>query len=216
MHEVTFATSAMDKLKVYRLRYRAFRDHIKTGFFLDRNEYDKGAKHLVVKYKGKIVGTYRIREDGFYSETMFDLKDFLSLPGKKIEVSRACIDPGHGNRTSLRILWDGLLDHMREEDVDYLFSVVSIFTSCPHEMAAVWNLLQEKNRILEIVRPLRTLEFIGLKPAKTHIAKRLLTPILRGYFRLGGKVYGRPAFDQCYGVLVVLKIKDIKYERREG
>lgn len=126
--------------RVLQLRYSIFHREYKGKLFpvgVDWEDLDPVADHLVIvdKRSGKFVGTYRLiaspYSSRFYSQSEFQLTDFLELPGTKLELSRACVRREYRNGVVLQLLWRGLTEYFRKVGADYVFGCCSVQTMDP-------------------------------------------------------------------------------------
>ena len=106
-YQVKTVTTPDELAQVLHLRFKVFFQEFSTRkirfqlFPYDVDLHDFICDHLVVKEKetNKIVACYRLlsssqehRIDHYYSEGEFQMEEFLKLPGKKLELGRACVD----------------------------------------------------------------------------------------------------------------------------
>jgi putative hemolysin len=231
-YECRITRDKKDVRKIFQLRYEVFRKEYsspKSLFGLDMDHYDRFADHLVVFHKesGNPVGTYRlISEDsrvGFYSEREFELSPFLALPGRKLELGRACVHPDHRNGAVLRMLWRGLLEFAQEREVDLLFGCSSVHV--PEDEFGAAMLHRELRSLgawspISGVRPSRNFlmpekmqahwalaeAWLNEDPARDSDENSLLPPLVASYIRSGARVISAPAYDADFHCLDLLTV----------
>lgn len=133
---------------VFRLRNQIFLNNDCIDPFdttLDYDEFDYDCDHIVIidKEYHHIVGTYRILSSlmsfNFYSENEFYLDEFLSTPGVKMELGRACIHPNYRNGNVIDLLWKGIAHYSKETNSQYLFGCSSLKITDPLESKKLVN-----------------------------------------------------------------------------
>lgn len=214
--------------EVLRLRYEVFEREFRGNRFpigWDTDEYDLLSDHLVIidTRTGKIVGNYRVISSTyskrFYSDSEFNISDFLELPGTKLELGRACIHPDYRTGAVMSLLWRGVLEYVRKVDAQYLFGCTSLKTINPFEIA--WLLQQFKNEgrglgslrvpILDEYRIEDTqIEYrccLGTEPTAER-KKQLIPALLTSYFRAGAHVSLDPALDRYFKCIDLFTVLD--------
>jgi putative hemolysin len=204
----SLAESAFEVLEAQRLRYRAYRDALRTdhpahALGLDRDAFDDHCEHLLVRdgTSGAVVGTYRILDaegaraaGGFYTASEFDLHRVLRLPGRLVEVGRACVDPDHRSGGVIATLLAGLAHHLFERRYDYVFGCASVSVAAdPAAADALCRRLARSHLGPEEWRVFPHVPFVlDASPASEDAP---LPPLVKGYLRLGALVCGAPAWD---------------------
>jgi putative hemolysin len=237
---VKTAESVEELERVLKLRHDVFHAELlgrRLPFGLEFDRFDAGADHLMVidERTERVVGTYRLTASNFassfYSQSEFALEDFLSRPGGKLELSRACIHPEHRDGMVIHLLWRGMVAYWQKIDASFLFGCASVKTTDRGEIAFIYQYLRECGHLAEdfTALPLPGYEVEQFdeeverwqKVGRPNLepAKALLPPLFLGYLRAGAKVYGRPALDRdfrCVDFLTVLKRDAINsaYERK--
>ena len=207
----------------------------------DKDEFDDVADHLAIfdEKTGKIAGVYRLIPSHvsrrFYSNTEFDISNFLGIPGNKLELSRACINKEYRNGVVISLLWKGIAEYARAADTDYLFGLSSMTTVDQRKIALVCKYFQDKGledlsysiaprakyRIddFETVLAAACAETAGATPAEDVSA--LIPSLVKSYIRAGARVCSRPVIDRdfnCADWLTVLNMRKMttSYERKYG
>jgi putative hemolysin len=229
------AATMNDLLEVFEMRHQIFLEDTgaateeSDGYDVD--EFDSICDHIIIRSKetNKIVGTYRVisshYSDSFYSQTEFDLDQFLNTPGPKLELGRACIHHGHRNGAVIDLLWRGIGEYIKLTGSQYLFGCSSLKITDPMEAKAVMGYLGEDDKLEDCfsIRPIgkfdMDLENVHQGKMDASDIKGLIPPLLRSYFTAGAKVYGEPALDldfKCIDFLTILDVNNLTsgYKRR--
>ncbi|RZA25032.1 MAG: GNAT family N-acetyltransferase [Proteobacteria bacterium] len=195
---------------------------------LDIDDIDKEADFLIVKdtLSGEVLASYRLIcskfSQTFYSQSEFSLKNFLSSPGHKLELSRACIRAD--KRTSgifLHLLWKGLTKYIQMSEASHLFGCSSVQTLRLPEIVSVYHALRQMDALSQdfAVKPLAGFRMVDIKgllklsPALIESETEVdLPPLLMGYIKAGAKVHGEPAYDHDFKCLDLFTILDCDKE----
>jgi predicted GNAT family N-acyltransferase len=143
-----------------KLRHKVFSE-VSAGFTgeIDSDDYDYSADHLIIidKATNNVVGTYRFllsdKVNRHYSEREFDLTEFLKLPGRKMELGRASVDPSARAGVIITLLWRGIAEYLKITKSDYLFGCSSIWGVGSDEIMTLCQSLQSKNLVSKIQTP---------------------------------------------------------------
>lgn len=209
---------------VQRLRYRIFAEELGARLpdaeqGLDRDEFDPHCQHLVVRdlATGRIVASTRVLDESgaartgrFYSAGEFVLDNILSLPGRRVEIGRTCVDPAFRNGAVIATLWQGIGQLIGTQGVDYLFGCASVSLSGGREFAeAIIRRILDKHLAPENmrVRPLHTLPRLD---AKLDDVVPRMPPLLRTYVNLGARACGEPCWDPEFGVADIFMLLDLR------
>lgn len=228
--------SKRDLRQVQSLRYDVFHREYKQKKFpfgLDLDRFDAWSDHLVImdKRTGCFVGTYRLlledRAPYFYSETEFDMSPLKGLPGRKLELSRACIHKDYRNGVVIGLLWRGLVQYVQASGADYLFGMSSFKSTDPVEIVRAYKQLQVDNAIDESLPCLPTGKFkvpgfhdlLAAQPPEGPRSPDIIPALLKSYLRAGARVIGQPALDEdfkCADFLTLLDMRNLgkAYERK--
>lgn len=219
--------------EVLQLRYEIFHREFQKKLFpygIDLEPLDFVADHLVIKHKptNRIVGTYRIVSSNFsndfYSQSEFEMSDFLNLPGTKMELSRAGIHRGFRNGVVMALLWRGVSKYMKEVGAEYIFGCASVKTVSVNDVNSICAALDKRGRLSDEfkIRPNREYK-MGIKQSSTakEAGPMLLPALFEGYLRAGAIVSPEPALDRdfkCVDFLTVLKVREMnrQFERKYG
>ena len=140
-YHVKTATNLFEVWQALRLRNRIFfgefagPDAGRKISPIDLDKYDFRHDHLIVKdlKKNEVIATYRLRSTSFmrpgevfYTNSEFDLTEFLKIPDGKLELGRAAVSASYRNGTTILLLWQGLFDYARQSNSRYLFGCSSL------------------------------------------------------------------------------------------
>jgi putative hemolysin len=217
--EVRLAATSRDIRKAQRLRFKVFYGEgqaiPRQGAALTRRDicpFDKFCDHLLVvdrdqlnrlgRKKPKVVGVYRLlrgdiaaRQQGFYSETEFDIAPLLSRhPGKRfLELGRSCVHPDYRSKRVIELLWRGLWSYAKHHRIDVLIGCASLPGVDPLALSLPLSFLHRHAQASEewSVRPLkgRGVNMAILDGTLIDARKGMaaLPPLLKAYLRAGAK-----------------------------
>jgi putative hemolysin len=213
--------------EVFRLRSEIFseeygRNPPVSGLDVDR--FDLTCDHLIIvcRKSNQIVGTYRVLcssfTNHFYSETEFEMEEYLSAPGTKLELGRACITKEHRNGATLALLWKGIMQYASLSGARYLFGCSSVKLNS-HSQAEHFKKVLESNGNTSAdwnIQPKPQYQFVSTQDTAEEIE---IPPLLRCYLKAGAKVYGFPAYDaefNCSDFLTIIDLEQMSnaYEKR--
>ena len=222
-----------DLVELFKLRSEIFRQETKSENIseLDFDHLDFKCDHLVIRHKesGEICGTYRILVDmgqNFYSCSEFNIDSFLTLPGTKMEIGRACIALDHRNGHVIDLLWRGLGEYAMQINARYLFGCSSVFSTSTLFAQQVVSYLKakEKFRSDKSIHPVQSClpqhyEILEQATASDANGQLSVPPLLMSYLSAGAEVWGIPAYDyawECFDLFTVLDLEKINpsYQRR--
>lgn len=225
---VKTVSTRQELVQAFRLRYDVFhREFIGKKFpiGLDTDRFDTLGDLLVIidEKTKRVVGTYRLISsnfsDKFYSETEFHIEQFLSLPGPKLELSRACVHRQYRNGTVIHLLWRGIAQYMQATGAKYLFGCSSVKTTDPRELGSLYHFLQTQNSLTQKYgtkpRPSYRLPTGNWLSTAAAIAPETLPdipPLLRSYLKAGALLEAEPALDaafKCFDFFTVLRAEDL-------
>jgi putative hemolysin len=188
----------------------------RTG--LDEDPFDAVCDHLVVEHRptGQVVGTYRMQTGeraaanlGFYCAQEFELGPFDRLPGRVVELGRACVHRAHRNPVVLASLWKGVGDYAVRHGARHLLGCSSLTSQDPAVGASAYAELSRDH----LVEPRwRTRP----RPAYVCPTDRLsgepvgIPRLLRTYLALGARICGPPALDRDFGTIDFLTLLDLE------
>jgi putative hemolysin len=240
-YEVRLTRSKEERKQVRQLRYRVFVEEEGAGATEEQKNlreeydaYDLFADYMAVFHNGRVVGTYRIidriaaeKMGGFYTETEFDLKKIKKVRGNIAEMSRACVDIDYREGgLVMRMLWMGLTDYILKRKIMVVFGVASWVGRQPAASAQAISYLYynhlsplslratvETEKLAEGVNPkLTRMNILPKEFVDDALAKAEMTPLIKGYLRLGA-TFGKGVFIDApfnsYDVFVILQTTNI-------
>lgn len=197
-----------------RLRHRVFLQELQGRrklFRIDLDRHDLACDHLMIldRASGRAVGTYRLLSsrffDAFYSESEFELDAVKALPGAKLELGRACIEPDYRNGAVIQLLWRGITAYMKQTEARYLFGCSSVQTLDPAAIRSTTFALRRLGPTEESLgifpkRGYRPDEFgMDLTTRSDTDPSPEIPPLVLSYVRAGAKMAPTPAIDRDFG-----------------
>ena len=198
------------------------------------DEFDKYAEYMAVFHNGKIVGAYRIidkraadKMGGFYTETEFNISKIKKASDNIAEMSRACVAAEYReNALVMRMLWAGLSEYVLRRRIAVLFGVASWVGQKPVESAQAISYLYYNHlsplRLRARVIPENFADGADPRMSKMNIlprayvdeeiAKKQMTPLIKGYLRMGATFGAGVFIDKpfnTYDVFVMMQTKNM-------
>ena len=237
--EVRLTRNKEERKQVRQLRYKVFVEEEGAGASEEQralgeeyDAYDRFAEYMAVFHNGRVVGTYRIidrnaaeKMGGFYTETEFNISKIKKYRGNIAEMSRACVEKSYReNALVMRMLWAGLGELIVRRKIGILFGVASFVGTKPARSAQAISYLYYNHltplRLRATVVAENFAEGINPKLARMNIlprefvdatdAKAEMTPLIKGYLRLGA-TFGRGVFVDApfnsYDVFVMIETR---------
>jgi putative hemolysin len=238
------AASDADIDAAQALRYRVFYDEMKARpsadvarLSRDFDSYDPFCDHLLVidteanRGAGAVVGTYRVmrraaaaRKGGFYSESEYDIKPLLDLPGEILELGRSCVDANYRTRSTMNLLWSSIAAYVSHYDIGVMFGCASLSGTDVEAHAMALSYLHYHHLAPPALRPralperyvdMRRVPIDRIDP---RAGLATLPPLVKGYLRLGGFVGDGAVIDAEFNttdVSIVVKTELVteKYVR---
>jgi putative hemolysin len=227
------ARTADEVEQAQRLRYEVFSQELGavfpgSGNGIDVDRYDAWCEHLLVCElgSGRVVGTYRIltpeqarRAGSYYSENEFDLTALDALRSGLAELGRSCTHPDHRGGAAIMLLWSGVAEFLRRGGYRHVFGCASV--SLRDEGAAAARVYRESLEQMARDPSLRVTPHHPLPLARfgcSDLPGRV-PPLIKGYFNLGARICGEPAWDPDFHtadfpMLLDVAIMDTRYQRR--
>lgn len=235
---IKLAQTEAELEQAFRLRFRVFNEELKEGIpenektGMDTDSFDQYCDHLLVIEDERVIGTYRLLpgsqkpEEGFYTESEFDLSQLKFDSNLMVELGRACIDPQYRKRTTLMTLFWGLHKYTQYKGSRYFMGCGSLPLMSEDDAEASYQSLIEKGKVDEGAgaAPLAQNNFKG----DASKGEAQVPPLVSMYLEFGAKVLGRPAFDpvfKCYDLLLYFDMEDLsdwgeslleKFDKRLG
>ena len=240
-YEVRLTRNKDERRQVRQLRYDVFVEEEGASATEEQRNlreeydaYDRFAEYLAVLHKGKIISTYRIidrdaaeKMGSFYTETEFNLSKIKKVDGNIAEMSRACVAREYReNALVMRMLWAGLGEYVMRRKIAILFGVASWVGTKPVESAQAISYLYYNHLsplgLRATVLSENFADGVNQKQSRMNIlprdfvdeadARRQMTPLIKGYLRLGA-TFGKGVFIDkpfnTYDVFVMVQTKKI-------
>jgi len=239
--EVRLTRTKEERKQVRQLRYEVFckeegasATEEQKNLGEEYDAYDTYADYMAVFHNNKIVGTYRIidreaaeKMGGFYTESEFNLSKIKRIKGNIAEMSRACVDAQYReDGLVIRLLWAGLCEYVVKRKVAILFGVPSFVGTKPAKSAQAisylyYNYLSPSHLRATVLKEnldpsidsrMTQMNILPRVFVDEEEARKQMTPLIKGYLRLGA-TFGRGVFiDKAFGtydVFVMLQTKNI-------
>lgn len=225
---IKIANTPEEFIETFKLRKKVYSQQAESfnNNDLDQDIYDDDADHLIVvdTQTGRITGTYRLllsdKVKQHYAQREFDLNQFLSLPGRKLELGRASVDPDMRSGVIITLLWRGIAEYIKVSNVDYLFGCSTIWDVSLKEAISCRNYFKEQNIISDVqVSPLTEAYPEGWEECLAQYGQEFdpqitakIPTLVKTYIHTGAKFTELPAFDSrlnAYEFFGYLKISDI-------
>ncbi|MDR0319590.1 MAG: GNAT family N-acetyltransferase [Rickettsiales bacterium] len=199
----------------------------------ETDSFDKYAEYMLVFHKKKVIGGYRIitkkaadENDGFYTETEFDIAKVKKIRGNIAEMSRACIAKKYReNQLAISMLWLGLGNYILRNKIVAMFGVASFVGLKPVASAQALSYLYYNSLAPKSVRAkalpgkFDRMDILPKEYVDEEKAFAEMPPLVKGYLRLGAE-FGQGVFmDEpfnCYDIFVTLQTRKISkvYQKR--
>ena len=247
-YEVRLTRNKEERKQVRQLRYDVFVEEEGADATEEqralREEYDSFdtfAEYMAVFHNGRVVGTYRIidrtaaeKMGGFYTESEYNISKIKKASGNIAEMSRACVSAEYRESgLVMRLLWLGLGEYIAKRQIAILFGVASWVGKNPVDSAqAISYLYYNHLAPVGLRSTVLTEKFAdGVDPRLSRMnilppafvdeerARREMTPLIKGYLRLGAR-FGKGVFIDApfntYDVFVMMQTKNIDaaYQKR--
>lgn len=240
-YEVRLTRTKEERKQVRQLRYEVFcleenatPTEEQKNLGEEYDAYDTYADYMAVFHNNQVVGTYRIidraaadKMGGFYTESEFNISKIKMVKSNIAEMSRACVKKEYReNGLVLRLLWAGVYEYVVKRKVSILFGVPSFVGTNPAQSAQAlsylyYNYLSPlhlratvlKEKLDPSVNPGMTqMNILPRAFVDETEARKQMTPLIKGYLRLGA-TFGRGVFiDKDFGtydVFVMVQTKNI-------
>lgn len=200
----------------------------------DKDDFDDDADHLAIFDQsdektgkaGKVVGVYRLIPSHtgfrFYSSSEFDISTFLASPGRKLELSRACINKDYRNGAVITLLWRGIAEYAKAAGTDLLFGLTSINTTDLTRIADTCRYFESQN-LLDLSHNMTpkakymipNFESImkgrvGIEAGTVEAAGREVPSLIKSYIKAGAKVCSQPVIDKVFNCADWLTVLDMR------
>ena len=237
--EVRLTRNKEERKQVRQLRYAVFVEEEGASATEEQralgeeyDAYDRYAEYMAVFHQGRVVGTYRIidrnaaeKMGGFYTENEFNISKIKKYRGNIAEMSRACVEKSYrDNALVMRMLWAGLGELIVRRKIGVLFGVASFVGTKPARSAQAISYLCYNHltplRLRATVLSEKFADGVNPKLSRMNIlprefvdeadAKAEMTPLIKGYLRLGA-TFGKGVFVDIkfnsYDVFVMVETR---------
>ena len=242
--EVRLAQTADEIQAAQHLRYRVFYEEMSAhptpemaAQRRDFDPFDEVCDHLLVldRRRGEgpegIVGTYRLirREHAakigrFYSQAEYDIQKIIDFPGEVLELGRSCIAKDARNTATMQMLWRGIALYAYHYNIRLMFGCASMPGTDPQQHAQALSYLHHHHLAPPEIRaralPSRYVKMDVLDAGSYEARKALVrvSPLIKGYLRLGGYVGDGAVIDSEFNstdVFIIVKTELVteKYMR---
>lgn len=221
---VKTVSSVREWYKVLRFRREVFLAEYGIDkampFSIDMDRFDLKCDQLIVQEKatGELVGCYRMMcsefHDKFYSESEFNIDHVKRMPGIKVELGRACVDPRHRNGAVIQMLWRGIAEYIRQTRASTAFGCTSIKSTSPVVAKQLELYFQEKGALsqwphVSVKSAFKFSEaeradqarLVMLGDSEREAVMKEFPPLLKFYLRIGAKICGPAAIDRKFSCL---------------
>jgi putative hemolysin len=203
-----------------KLRFEVFHKeymHKSSTSGVDVDSLDYTCDHLMIidKRSEKTIGTYRLNSsivsDTFYCENEFQMARILAMPGRKLELGRACIDRDNRNGVVIALLWRGIADYIRRTETEILFGCGSIKVMDPLKVGLLTKHFIDTGVLTfdHDVSPTRKYKVKQLNKVLDYLNRNsfeydqkevvaMIPPLFNAYLRMGVKICGEPAIDRAF------------------
>lgn len=238
--EVRLAESEAEIDAALALRYRVFYDEMAArptpemvARKRDFDDFDSVCDHLLVFDRAlgsgpeAVVGTYRLirrsvaeSHGGFYSADEYDVSMLVDFPGEVLELGRSCIDLGHRDRMTMKLMWRGLATYVLHYNIEIMFGCASLHGTDVDALALPLSYLHHNSLAPQEIRPKALPDRysdMNLMPADEidePAALAALPPLIKGYLRLGGFVGEGAVIDHQFNTVDVCIV--VKTDRMTG
>jgi putative hemolysin len=232
--EVRLAQTADEIQAAQHLRYRVFYEEMSAhptpemaAQRRDFDPFDEVCDHLLVldRRRGEgpegIVGTYRLirREHAakigrFYSQAEYDIQKIIDFPGEVLELGRSCIAKDARNTATMQMLWRGIALYAYHYNIRLMFGCASMPGTDPQQHAQALSYLHHHHLAPPEIRaralPSRYVKMDVLDAGSYEARKALVrvSPLIKGYLRLGGYVGDGAVIDSQFNttdVFIIVK-----------
>lgn len=240
--EVRLAQTAAEIDATQALRFRVFFEEMKANptpevarLRRDFDAYDEVCDHLLVLDRRRgdgpegIVGTYRLirraaaaKLGRFYSAAEYDVGPMINYPGEVLELGRSCIAKDARNTATMQMLWRGIALYCFHYNIKVMFGCASLAGTEPAPDALSYlyhhHLAPPEIRVRALEH--RYIKMNVLEPGSYEPRKALarISPLIKGYLRLGGFVGDGAVIDHEFNttdvfIMVKTELVTEKYIR---
>lgn len=205
--------------EVQHLRYinllKEFNKDLKKDDEIDDDGYDQYTDSIIVidKELNEIVGTYRIatkltlKGNHFMTESEFNI-DSLLKNDNIMELGRAVVKDDHRDGNVIMLLWAGILEYVKQNNIKYIFGTCSLSGVDPSIHKETLNYLKEYKISKEFNMYSSSNSFEYPNDGKIANEKEL-PPLLRFYLKFGAEVSRNGYIDYSFNSCDVITLVDV-------
>lgn len=220
------ATTDEERKQAFRLRYEVFHEEFAgkpssgSSEALDFELYDLYCDHLIVKdlRSMRVVACYRLlsslkksSDKKFYSESEFQINEFLLAKDSKLELGRACVHKNYRRGTVLLLLWRGVIDYAKKCDTRYLFGCSSISKDYLPYLSTIINDIETQKKFINewnvTAHEDYSLDFMIDAPLNVRIETH--SSLMQIYLDAGARVARSLAYDRDFNCVDLFTILDL-------
>lgn len=231
-YEARFALTQNEVMEAQQLRYDVMYaekggrpDLKKVRDKADVDEWDDLAYHIVVidHDKGQVVGTLRLvasnrlaKDQKFYTEQAFDVTGLRQHYPVLLELGRFCIHPEGRNGAILMLIWKYAMNFIVANPIDVMLGCASFPGTQVEDHIDILSWLYQNNRAPDALMPQPLVPHVCLKDLVQtdlgfdHSTRKILTPLLRGYLKLGALSSETAIIDPIFNTTFVAIYVDAK------
>ena len=233
--EMRVANSDEDIRAAQRLRYKVFVEEMGAEGEgvddlerLETDEFDSISDHLILIDKSRqgnnldqVVGAYRLlgteaaqANNGFYSESEYDITLLKECGRPIVELGRSCVHPDYRSTTVMYQLWNGLADYVLDRGLEILFGVASFHGNDlekfdqPLSYLHYNHLAPSDMRVRVLEEHYNTMQRVLPEKVDRKQAMKSIPILLKGYLRLGAFIGDGAFVDKAFNTIDVFVIID--------
>ncbi len=220
---VKFAETEQEFASAMKLRLEMLVefDASKANIESDLSDWDKDAKHLIVKDNdtGEVIGYYRMllskhcdERDLFVCEDEFDITQVKQTGLKLCEFSRAVVKKEYRNGSTLILLWRFILDYVMKNNCRYLIGDVSFAGTDREQYIEQISYVAHHFAIDKFDIPskdtLPPMQLLDESQYDARAVKRSLPALVKAYTSFGGKLSTQTFIDREFGSVDLFVLLD--------
>lgn len=229
------ANSDEDVRAAQRLRYKVFVEEmgaagegVNDTDRLETDDFDSISDHLILIDKRRragdldhVVGAYRLlgtdaaqANNGFYSESEYDITLLKECGRPIVELGRSCVHPDYRSSTVMYQLWNGLADYVLDRGLEILFGVASFHGNDldkfdqPLSYLHYNHLAPNDIRVRVLEDHYNTMQRLLPEEVDSRKAMKSIPILLKGYLRLGAFIGDGAFIDRSFNTIDVCVIID--------
>ena len=229
------AKSDEDIRAAQRLRYKVFVEEMGASGEgvnefdrLEADEFDSISDHLILIDKSRqankldhVVGAYRLlgteaaqANNGFYSESEFDISLLKECGRPIVELGRSCVHRDYRSKSVMYQLWNGLAAYVLDQGLEILFGVASFhgndleILDQPLSYLHYNHLAPSDVRVRALDDHYNSMQRLLPEEVDYRKAMKSIPILLKGYLRLGAFIGDGAFIDRDFNTIDVFVIID--------